>query len=216
MRFYYFSLFSWMLYLVVALGAIGLVTLIWTGLLKLRFASPIYWVLVPAILVLPWAEELWIAYNFDRLCHKDAGVFVNKVVKVDGFYDDTTHWWRQLKESDYRFVESRDNIHNTLWRVEKVGNDIRHFKIGRPTARYHYSAPYRNDPVHYKIRKTERIVKDSETGEVLGRETKYGRDAYWFFVSLDRPVMLCPGPGENSLEARGLVYKQTLQPRVTR
>lgn len=121
MRFYYFSMFSWMAYIVVVLTAIGLLSILWVGLLKFKLANPVYWILVAAIVIGPWTEELWIAYNFDRLCRKDAGVFVNKTVEVAGFYDDTTGWGpRQLAASNYQFMESRDILKNKLLRVERA------------------------------------------------------------------------------------------------
>jgi len=37
----------------------------------------------------PIAEELWIAWHFGQLCKKDAGIFVNKTVEVEGFFNAT-------------------------------------------------------------------------------------------------------------------------------
>lgn len=126
MRFYYISIFSWMVYAAVALVAIVLLWLLWTRLFKLKTKNPVYWALIAAILVGPWVEELWIAYNFDRLCRKDAGVFINKTVEVDGFYDDTTGWGpRQLSESRYRFMESRDILTGRLIRVDQADDNAR-------------------------------------------------------------------------------------------
>jgi hypothetical protein len=119
MRFYYFSLFSWMLYGVVSVVAIALLWGLWTKLLKLKITRPVYWLLVAAILVGPWAEELWIAYNFDRLCRKDAGVFVNKTVEVDGFYDATLRSAYELtKVGRYKFAEHPTEDRKGIERVE--------------------------------------------------------------------------------------------------
>jgi hypothetical protein len=61
---------------------------------------------VAAIIVGPWVEEFWIAYNFDRLCKKDAGLFINKVVEADGFYDSTRRSAYELtRTGPYKFVE---------------------------------------------------------------------------------------------------------------
>jgi hypothetical protein len=92
------------------------------------------------------------------LCKKDAGIFVYKTVEVEGFYDDTTHWWRQLIESNYQFVESRDNTYGGLWRVERDGKGVRHFKIDRPTARYHYTTNIYGTRVAHKITRQESRV----------------------------------------------------------
>jgi hypothetical protein len=126
MRFYYFSIFSVMLYAGVISIAIVLLTMAWVWFLKFKLRNPLYWILVAALLVGPWVEELWIAYNFDRLCRKDAGVFINKTVEVEGFYDDTSGWGpRQLSESKYRFMESRDILSHKLLRVERTDDESR-------------------------------------------------------------------------------------------
>jgi len=256
MRFYYFSLFSWMAYAVFAFIAIILLWLVWTKLLGLKVRNPVYWILVAAIVVGPWGEEIWIAYNFGQLCRGDAGISIRRTVNVDGFYDDTSGWgpW-QLQESGYRFVESKDMLDHKLRRVERVNDAMRDraiagyasanpgavvskgkyldyqvndreriyvspdkrmawrvTRIDKPTARYRYTMPYEHTTVAHRIRKTVHLVSDSETGEILGRDAIYARDSYWFFASLDRPVMLCPAPGTDPLERYGLIYKQTLRP----
>src|SRR5262249_31194472 len=147
-----------------------------------RLTNPGNWLLAVAIAVAPWVEEISIAYDFGQLCRKDAGRFIHKTVEVDGFYDDTTHWWRQLTdESQYQFVESSDQSNNSLWRVERVGQQIRHFRIDKTTARYEYKQTHLHTPVAYKITKIEGIVVDRERSELLGRSTTYTRDAHWFF-----------------------------------
>ena len=40
------------------------------------------------VLILPWADEVWIAWHFSEFC-KDAGVRVVRKVEVEGYYDDT-------------------------------------------------------------------------------------------------------------------------------
>jgi len=213
MRFYYISIFS-----VVFLGLIYLIgtgLLAWIGLWLRKRWKRAWTVMVPLFLLLyiaPIGEEFWIAWNFGQLCKKDAGLFVYKTVEVEGFYDDTIHWWRQLAESKYQFMESRDNTYGGLYRVERDGSGVRHFKIERPTARYHYRWPHMDTPMRHKVEKIERIVVDSQTGETLARETKYRRKAPWFFIGLDRPVMLCPGPGEHPLEKYGSVFNLALKP----
>ena len=215
MRFYYFSLFSWMAYAVVVFVAVTLLWLIWTRLLKRKVGHPVYWVLVGAILVAPWAEELWIAYSFDRLCRKDAGILIKRTVEVDGFYDDTTHWWRQLVESNYRFVESRDRIDNKLWRVERNGNEIRHFQIDRPSARYQYKMLNSHTSVAHQIKRFEDVVIDSHNGEVLGRYTNYYRGSHWFFISLSAPTIPCEET-ETAVRQRGTLSIVALTLRPTK
>jgi len=207
MGFYYLSIPSLILIAVIYAVAIAAFRFVWIRLLHRKFTGPIVWVVVAAIVIAPWVEELWIAWNFGQAC-REAGTFIYKKVQVEGFYDDTTHWWRQLQESRYQFVESRDNLYGTLWRVERVGDEIRHFKIDRPTARYQYKTRYSHAPVAHKVVRHEDVVEDNLTSDLLGRELVFGRDAPWFYVGLDRPVKLCRG----KRDARGSLYVNVLIP----
>ena len=208
MGFYYFSIFS-----IVPLGiAYGMLFLVYWGIARLTRGIPgrkaLLVVVGMVFLILPVAEELWIAWNFGQAC-KEAGTVITKRVNVDGFYDDTTHWWRQLSEFKYQFVESRDNLYGTLWRVERFGNEIRHFEIERPTARYHYKWPNSHTRVSHKIVKHERIVADSFENQILAREVAFGRDASWFYIGLDRPLKPCNG----KRELKGSLFVNVLFPK---
>ena len=120
MGFYYLSIFSLFLIAAIYAVAIGAFWLVWARLLGRKFTGPAVWVVVAAIVIAPWVEELWIAYHFGQAC-KEAGTFIYKKVQVDGFYDDTTGWGpRQLAESKYRFVESKDVLYKALSRVERA------------------------------------------------------------------------------------------------
>jgi len=215
MRFYYISIFS-----VVFLGLIYLIgtgLLAWIGLWLRKRWKRAWTVMVPLFLLLyiaPIGEEFWIAWNFGQLCKKDAGLFVYKTVEVEGFYDDTTHWWRQLAESKYQFMESRDNTYGGLYRVERDGSGVRHFKIDHPTARYHFSRDS-GKSIEHKLAKQESRVVDSQTGEALGEYRVYIRQAPWFFIGLDRPNMGCDGPegGPHSKHKNSfLIYRDILNP----
>jgi hypothetical protein len=211
MRFYYISIFSWLAYAAVAFVSIVLLWLVWTRLLKLNTRNPAYWILVAAILIGPWVEELWIAYNFDRLCRKDAGVFITKTVEVDGFYDDT-HGWRpdKLRTSGYKFMEGRDG--GTIWRHEYVGEEIRSRKIDKPTARYRYKTLNSHTPVAHQIKRFEDVVIDNLSGEVLGRYTNYYRGPFWFFVSLGAPTIPCEETQAGTRKYGALIYNAVLKP----
>jgi hypothetical protein len=205
MGFYYFSIFS-IVPLSIAYGALAL--LYWAlvrGTRGMRARWALLGVAAPVFLALPIAEEWWIAWNFGQAC-KEAGTFIHKKVQVDGFYDDTTHWWRQLAESSsYRFVESRDNSNGNLWRVERNGIGVKHFRIDRPTARYHYKW-LSHVPQTHKVVKHEATVTDSATNEILGRELNYGRHAPWYFIGLDAPIKICVG----KRDVRGMLYENVL------
>lgn len=217
MRFYYISIFSVMFLGVLYLLGTGLLAWIWYRLRKWKRA----WVLMVPLFVLlyvgPIAEELWIAWNFGRLCSKDAGIFVYKTVQVDGFYDATMRSaYEAIQTGGYHFMEHRSRDETKVEHVEKIDGKWKVTILDHPTARYHYESPHQNTSMGYGVSKIERVVRDSQTGEVLARETKYVRDAPWFFIGLDRPVMLCPTPGEHSLEKFGSVYNLALKPLSAR
>lgn len=215
MGFYYISIFS-----IVPLGiAYGVLALVYWGVVRATRGTRARRAILPIVgavfLVLPISEELWIAWNFGQAC-KEAGTFIHKKVQVDGFYDDTTHWWRQLAESKYQFVESRDNLYGTLWRVERAGDEIKHFKIDRPTARYHYTKPHSHTRVAHKTTMFEYLVRDTQANEILAREKTYAREAPWYFISLDRPTLFCPVSGKYGERIHATIYDIVLQPSERR
>ncbi len=251
MRFYYLSLFSVIAWAVYGVIAVTLISLLWTKLLKLKLRNPGYLVLVSAVLIAPWFEELWVAYNFEQLCRKDAGIFINKIVQVDGYYDGGGKITR-IVSAPYTFIESPDDggmyrrvEHATdrekadaltwfqetkgrqpgsrEWFARTVAPNVEIFietdtghawritKLDKPTARYLFTTPQQSSPVGYKIRRTERLVTDTQTQEVLARETLYARDPYWFFIALDAPVMLCKGVDERESPSVGSIRAAVLQ-----
>ncbi len=213
MSFYYPSIFSFIFLAVLYAVVLGLIWLVWVKLVKRKFSGPAAWGVMALVIVAPWLEEFWIAWNFGQFCRKDAGLVVHKVVEVEGFYDDTTHWWRQLAESKYQFVESRDNTYGGLYRVEKNGSEIRHYKIDRLTARYHYFRNIYGEDVSYKITRVEARITDSKNGEVIGKYVSYGRGPYWFYISLGKPPYSCDGPDGGPLSnGNSLIYRNTLLP----
>lgn len=212
MSFYYLSIFSLIFIAVLYAVVLGLIWFVWVKLNKRKFSGPAAWCVVALVLVVPWLEEFWIAWNFGQLCRKDAGIVINKVVEVEGFYDDTTHWWRQLAESGYQFVESRDSTYGGLYRVEKNGAEIKHFKIDRPTARYHFTKPHSHTPVFHKIKMFEYLVEDKKDGVVLAREKTYARQAHWFYIGLDRPTRFCEVSGSFGEKIQATIYDLSLKP----
>ena len=219
MRFYYWSGLNWLILLPVYIVGAGLITLLWWRLAK-RFKwvwiaiLPLYAVLALA----PWLEELSIASNFGQLCKKDAGIFIYKTVEVEGFFDSTrpTHDGprspeaaKELDRGGYRFYEMvfpiRTGGPDKVVHLEKVRGVWIATVLDHATARYHYRWPHMNTPLRDKIGKTERVVSDIETGEVLGRYLDYDRTAPWFFFGLDRPLMFCK-EAEKDAREKGTVF----------
>ena len=175
MRFYYFSLFSWLAWAVYGVIAVALLSSLWTKLLKLKLKHPGYWVLAAVVLIAPWAEELWIAYNFGRLCQKDAGVFISRTMEVDGYYDDTGIVTRLVGRAPYKFIESRDKRRG-FRRVERATD------VERARALAWYSAQKPGKPAA----KGEWIVQpiDDHVHVVVEPDTGYA----WRVTILDKPT----------------------------
>jgi len=213
MRFYYISIIS--IFLLLVIWFIGTGLLAWFGAWLRKRMKHAWVVMVPLFLLLyigPVAEELLISRNFGQLCKKDAGIFIYKTVEVDGFYDDTAHWWRQLTESKYRFVESREHGTNRMWRVERDGKELRHFELAQPTARYHYTKDS-GALIHHKVYLQTSQVLDSHSNDVIARYNRYSRRAPWFFVGLDKPGFGCDGPdGGPYTKHSFLIYRDVLVP----
>jgi len=122
MRFYYMSIFSLVFIAVIYAVAIFLAS----KLLGKKFKGIVAWVVIAAILIAPWTEELWIAYNFGQLCRKDAGIFINKTVEVDGFYDSTMRSaYENTKPGRYRFVEHATEDRHGFERVQRATEEER-------------------------------------------------------------------------------------------
>jgi hypothetical protein len=227
MRFYYWTGLSWLFLLPVYIVGAGLITLLWWRLAKR--VKRAWAIIVPLYLVLaigPWVEELWIAWNFGHLCKKDAGIFIYKTVEVEGFYDATRPTLpkprteqaaKDLDRGGYRFYEmvfpDFKGGPSKVVHLEKVNGIWTPTVLDRPAARYHYRWPDFNNEVGHKIWRNSEAVVDMETDDTLAVSVRYGRQAPWFFVGLDRPGMSCPRPGEDPLKKPGALYKQVLLPR---
>src|SRR5262249_27203494 len=138
MIFYYYSFFGLLLIvLIYVLGGV-LLALLWFALRRWKRACTVLLPLLVLLLVLPWVEELWIAWNFGQLCKKDAGIFVYRTVEVDGFYDDTHGWTAEdLRKSGYQWVEGRGA--ESYWRHDRLNAHVRSVRITHPTARFRYA-----------------------------------------------------------------------------
>jgi hypothetical protein len=142
--------------------------------------------LVAAVVVLPYADELWIAWHFHEVC-KDAGVHIVRKVEVEGFYDSTRSTGNrevypghadELEKSRFQFMEYRsDDEKRRIVKVEKKDGRWQKTVLDRPTARYHYKfADERHAvPAGFQLEKGETQVIDSETREFIARETWYNR-----------------------------------------
>ena len=162
-------------------------------------------------LVLPVSEELWIAWNFKNAC-ASAGTQIYRKVYVDGFYDDTIHWWRQLNDSAYNFVESKD-VDRSLWRVERSVDGLKHFKIENPSAQYWFTRDS-GKSISHKIVGQQASVRDARSGEFLAKHFEAGRDGPWFYIGAGKPMLGCRSRREGESSKHGsLIYRDVLLPK---
>lgn len=158
MGFYYISIFS-----IFLLGIVyAVLVLIFWGIARVTRGMPgrktLLGIVGAVFLVLPVGEELWIAWNFGQAC-KEAGTFIFKKVQVDGFYDDTTGWGpRQLAESKYVFMESRDILKRRLLRVEPADDAARDRALTWYAEKIRGKQPVEGPFVVQPIRDKEQIV----------------------------------------------------------
>ncbi len=177
MRFYYLSLISLVLLAGFYFVALYVVRQIWKENLKRPFTGVGAWVAVAVVLVAPWSEELWIAYNFGQLCRKDAGIFINKTVEVEGFYDSSMRSaYENTKPGGYQFVEHATEGRKGIERVQRASDEERALAL----AWYSETNPGKGRPKGQSI---FHPLNDRETVAVFPN----GVDA-WRITKLDQPT----------------------------
>ena len=209
-------------------GIILLLPYYWLCFLALRkrwhrlSASPKRWallLLVPPVLVLPYADELWIAWHFERAC-REAGVQVYRKVEVEGFFNGTGGPGTDMIEKQgFRFSEGYELGWKEVARIERDGDKWKRMHFNKPQARYHYSYPDPRQwvPAGLQINRREVQVVDSETGEVLGREVCFERypgfvEGLWLRF-LGSGQTICEGSAPKPPELRHLLYHYVLIPK---
>lgn len=165
-----------------------------------------WWLLAPPALLLmalPWAEEGWIAWHFNEAC-KEAGVKVYRQVEVEGFYDGTLGTgYSFIEDYGFKFMEEKTSD-GKIAHTEKADGQWKTTILEKPSARYHVIYAYQPRPHVYerpigrKLEKSERLVIDSQTGEILGRDVAINRwasiaDVLWAQF-IGSTMRTCPGP----------------------
>lgn len=202
--------------------------IIWFALLRplsmLQKTSPLgrhfAWGIALPLFIAPWAEEAWIAWQFTEAC-KTAGVKVYRQVEVEGYAASiNTHYQRSSISTGDLFRQNPTQLAD----FEKQGyryhedllsdGSVRHLERNEdrvvvtardgPEARYYYRYAYQpspwiiEEPIGWKLEKIEMEVIDSQTGEILGRDTLIHRgapvaDALWAQF-LGKTMTSCPDP----------------------
>lgn len=128
-------------------GIILALPLYWLAFLGMRRlwqrvgSNPKYWFipyLAPIVLVLPFADEFLIAWNFERNC-KEAGVTVSRQVEAEGFFDATgSPGTDMIDKLGFRFTEGLTLGDKGIAHVEKIDGAWKRTIYDRPQARYHF------------------------------------------------------------------------------
>ena len=185
---------------------------LWVRRDRYRWVKTVLVVVVPIVLVLPWAEELWIAWNFAKLC-EGAGVHVMRKVEVDGYFNATTtgparpelitdpRRIASYEGKGYRFVERKADYgaDAKVSHVEKDADGQWAVTIlDSPQARYHYQLLRQDSLVSHKLTIIERAVTDTEDGSIIGRSVIYKRYPNiieWQWIRFFGTGMsMCPDP----------------------
>lgn len=160
---------------------------LWKKIRRFRYRWLLFISLILLIIVLPVSDELWISYNFYEVC-KDSGVHVKRKIEVEGYYNetgggiDTPGVVKGFKETDFSFVERLIGYNPEakplkVSHVEKVNGEWFVTILDHPSARYHYR--YEDSrvwvPIGFQLYKNEMQIIDSETGEIVSRETSFSR-----------------------------------------
>ena len=156
MGFYYISFFSWLAFAIYFVIVVSIVTKVCQ---KSKLSNRWRYGLLTLAFLAPWAEELWIAREFGQRCRKDAGLYVYKTAVVSGFYDDSTGWGvRQLAESSYKFMESRENISGDFMRTELADDAVRNQALNWEKEKNSQKVRSKNEYLVRQIGDREQII----------------------------------------------------------
>jgi hypothetical protein len=185
------------------------------------------WPLGAAILFLPWADELWIAYQFQDVC-KTAGASISRKVTVDGFLDDTNRFSsigvrtglivnpqaiRSFDQSGYKFRETTLSD-GRIWRLERISEGLNATIHDRPESQYAFSRPISDATAGYRILCSEDVVVRYSTNEKIANYRYCKRypgmiESLWMRFLHRGPIAYCP---EQSSQLEGMLYTHALIP----
>lgn len=199
-----------------AVSAVGLAYLwwlfrAWAGTKKLIST------LAVILLVLPWADEVWIAWNFKNAC-EGAGIHVVRKVEAEGFYDSTMRSGYSIVERrGFKFMEHKSKTPDKIDRVYKVGGEWRKETLDAPSSRFHLLRPHEHSEVGGGLTKFENVIWDNQEQMVLGRDTSVSRypsfiDQLWmgFFGS---GQVTCSAPlGQRNKKRIGRIHTYVINP----
>lgn len=224
---------------VVIIGIYSAVVLALIGLPMWRLLKRWSWWRYPTLLVVlpllaaPWAEEIWIATHFERLC-RDAGVKVYRQVEADGFVDATYIKERptgemnvfkllyddpqKLAEFDRGGLKFKETLYadGSVWHAERRSDGVYGAFLMRPRGRYFWVESKTLDSQGWRMVATESYVQDRQTGSILAHELRGARapntaESFWLRFFGDQGKG-CLGPLDQPEMSKrsGLLYEYVL------
>lgn len=186
------------------------------------------WPLGVSILILPWADELWIAHQFEEICNT-AGLSISTKVAVSGFLDDTSRSSsvnvrtgpienpqaiRSFDLSGYKFREMALSD-GKIWRVERTSTGLNATIRDQPESLYAFRRPISDASAGYRILCSEDVVVRYATSEKLASYRYCKRysgviESLWMRFFHLGPVAYCP---DQSAQLKGMLYTFVLVPR---
>ena len=124
-----------------------------------------------------------------------------------------------IEKYGYRFIEIKSKFDEKIARYEKNEDGLWiHAYFDEPQARYHYKYSANNKDMGLQLAKTEWVIVDSETNEIISRETLFKRYPGWVTGLWDRlwgvyPT-ICSRPLDDTEKKTltGSVYYHTFTP----
>ena len=188
MSFFYFSIVGTILALVVSGVALGVFWLYWTKVFKRKWTSQVFGISAAVMLLLPWTEEFWIAYNFGRLCRTDAGLKIVRTAEVDGFFNDSENGdYSDIVNYGYRFIEGRGQKGTTrlsLGNPEWLMEGIQRYKNENPGADIFAQYQIRVDMGN----RTQALIFPKQNQSWVYQQIDKPTARYWFHLYYHVPV----------------------------
>ncbi|MDY6867055.1 MAG: hypothetical protein SVT56_04000 [Chloroflexota bacterium] len=158
-------------------------------ILVLKEKSWKWWFITPVSFLLiatPVVEELWIQHKFENLC-KDAGIHIQRKVYAYGYFDSSKNdimksdrvyknneLYKNIKNSGFRYIERKTN-NGKVRHIEITNGKISETLLNKPESQYYLINTHNHVPVAHRIVKMQWVIKDMESNEIIGRDTKYAR-----------------------------------------
>ncbi len=125
-----------------------------------------------ALFAVAYGDVIQIARDARQLCKKESGLHVYSTAETDGIYGTVSRekWFKY----GFSFAEFRGSRY---WRVTlKDGKEVRE-PIAAPTSRYEFALE--STKVSNSIRRDSNLVRDRQTGEILGEQVSFSIYPGW-------------------------------------